>query len=527
MSILYIIILIFSCLPLVYSLEIERRKYGDRLTNGSICDEGTYVMKQNVAPIYCESRINEAGCDWEFDDANSHRIGFVPKEIFKSPSLKVKLLKMAYFPDGNCSNHSIGRIDVQNIVISGVSVWDSKIGENINTSLIYQFNYTSKFLKVTFNNHWDGMLIKLFINCLNETGENIRKHAETRCVMIKYEGNITYPIPLPTTPQPSTEVPTTTASSSSTTVTSNATTTKALPATTTTTTTKQTEASTTTTTKETEASTTIATTTTKETEASTTTPTKETEASTTTPTKETEASTTIATTTTTLSPITTTIPISTSTLTKTSLSPTTKANTTKSPTSTKNVVSSNAIRNDDEKDASLVIIIGTVGGVVLLILIIIVVLLIIRKRNRRRKYPRKEKNQNVGTENEDNNNISNPTYHADSDDYLSQTNKNQIDGEEETKVNEMPEYTVVNKTKRCSVEEVSINDCAEDKTKDPYNEGKLYSTPVDKKEAYFHNSEDLYDEAVCVSTPPKVVLDEYAVVNKHKKDTAENSYSFT
>ncbi|XP_057296933.1 uncharacterized protein LOC130625836 [Hydractinia symbiolongicarpus] len=195
MSILYIIILILSCLPLVYSLEIERRKYGDRLTNGSICDEGTYVMKQNVAPtLYCESRMNGAGCDWKFDDSNSHHIGFVPKETFRSLSLKVKLLKMAYFPDGNCSNHSIGRIDAQNIDISDVSVWDSKIGENINTSLIYQFNYTSKFLKVTFNKHWGGMLIKLFINCLNETGENIGKYAETRCVMIKYEGNITYQI---------------------------------------------------------------------------------------------------------------------------------------------------------------------------------------------------------------------------------------------------------------------------------------------------------------------------------------------
>ncbi|XP_057297009.1 uncharacterized protein LOC130625899 isoform X2 [Hydractinia symbiolongicarpus] len=195
MSILHIIILIFSCLLLVNSLDIERRKSGDRLTNGSICDRGTYFLKQSVAPtLHCMSRMYEAGCDWAFEAADAHRVGFVQKEALKSPNLRVKLLKMAYFPDGNCSNHSIGRIDAQNIGLSGVAVWDSIVGENINMSLIYQFNYASKFVNITFTKHWDGMLVKLFINCLNETGENIGKFAETRCVMIKYEGNITYPI---------------------------------------------------------------------------------------------------------------------------------------------------------------------------------------------------------------------------------------------------------------------------------------------------------------------------------------------
>lgn len=57
-----VIKLILFCLPLANSLQIERQKTGDRLTNGSTCENGTYVMKESaMQTIKCVKYMHQAG----------------------------------------------------------------------------------------------------------------------------------------------------------------------------------------------------------------------------------------------------------------------------------------------------------------------------------------------------------------------------------------------------------------------------------------------------------------------------------
>ncbi|XP_057296246.1 uncharacterized protein LOC130625201 [Hydractinia symbiolongicarpus] len=132
-------------------------------------------------------------------------IGFVLRDPFKK-SLRVTLHQKASYPNGaNCSNHTAGRIDVQGVNVATSSVWDSYMGEKVKKTLTYQFNYAKQFVEIGFKKHWDGMLIKLFINCVDDTGKNILDYSATRYVMIKYEGNTSYLSPPPaTSPSPKT-----------------------------------------------------------------------------------------------------------------------------------------------------------------------------------------------------------------------------------------------------------------------------------------------------------------------------------
>ncbi|XP_057295976.1 uncharacterized protein LOC130624936 isoform X2 [Hydractinia symbiolongicarpus] len=164
-------------------------------------------MKESVTQhIECVNYMHQAGCEWMFYLWPDRFIGFVPRDAFKKKSLRVTLPQKASYPNGtNCSNHTAGRIDVQSVNIATSAVWNSRMGEEMKKTLAYQFNYAKQFVEIGFKKHWDGMLIKLFINCLDDTGKNILNYSATRCVIIKYEGNVSYLTSLPAiSPSPKT-----------------------------------------------------------------------------------------------------------------------------------------------------------------------------------------------------------------------------------------------------------------------------------------------------------------------------------
>lgn len=57
-----IISLIFFWSPLAQSFQVKRQKSGDELENGNVCENGTYVVKQNaMQPVECVSFMYNAG----------------------------------------------------------------------------------------------------------------------------------------------------------------------------------------------------------------------------------------------------------------------------------------------------------------------------------------------------------------------------------------------------------------------------------------------------------------------------------
>ncbi|XP_057296802.1 uncharacterized protein LOC130625717 isoform X2 [Hydractinia symbiolongicarpus] len=195
-------ILTLSHLLLVNLFQFQRSKSGDILGNQT-CRNGTYVVRQ-AEEVDSIQRMEQADCNWNFDSPDPDLIGFIPNEPSNMITFKVRLLKNNR-PSTNvtCANHTAGNIAVQN-VNANKSVWDTDIGNDIiRKTLTYQFNQTDGTVIIGFTKHWDGFLLKIFINCLDESGRNIAAHSTTRCVMVKYEGNVKYPInglsPLKTT----------------------------------------------------------------------------------------------------------------------------------------------------------------------------------------------------------------------------------------------------------------------------------------------------------------------------------------
>ncbi|XP_012559609.2 homeobox-like protein HDP1 isoform X2 [Hydra vulgaris] len=167
--------------------EVWREKSGDFLL-GSTCINRTAVIRQDEThSVYCATQMKEADCYLLFEDSDV--VGFIPKNN-ETVTLKIipengknQFCMSSYKP-------SLGKILLQDYPMNIYKeVWNDNTGvDMINKSM--HLEISNSVIILTVLEHWDGILLKLYVNCKNEGDAD----NEQRCVLIKYEGSVTLPL---------------------------------------------------------------------------------------------------------------------------------------------------------------------------------------------------------------------------------------------------------------------------------------------------------------------------------------------
>lgn len=176
--------------------DVSRASTGDEMGATDCPRETAIIRSDNTQSFDCFTSMKAEGCDLQFVN-NPDSVGFV--EVNDTKELEINVPANPHQgATEECKNHSLGRIEVLvDTHNTNQSVWDANIGEYAvkNTTTFRLLGLQPQLHAfIGFKEHWGGLLIKLFLTCLDKNDTNMKDGADKRCVFIKFGGKLTYPL---------------------------------------------------------------------------------------------------------------------------------------------------------------------------------------------------------------------------------------------------------------------------------------------------------------------------------------------